>query len=193
MAAKAMLSERLLFLLEREIDDFERLADLARAADAHAVAAENSVHAANGGDGPCNDAEGADPRAAGVEGAGDAGSAVKGDAGRRSAGRAKAQSGSAASSKAKVASVTRGSASMPLGSAKERIDALGQLTRTLEKLLDLKRLEKLASEGGQADEAETRRLRAELLSRLKSLDKRRREGATLFVGVDADAVFGGDG
>ena len=64
--------------------------------------------------------------------------------------------------------------------AKERIDALGQLTRTLEKLLELKRLEGIAVQGEAAGEAETARLRAELLDRLRSLDARRRAGPTLF-------------
>ncbi|MEX6505630.1 hypothetical protein [Jiella sp. M17.18] len=63
---------------------------------------------------------------------------------------------------------------------KERTDALSQLTRTLEKLLELKRLEMLAQQGGAEDAAETERLRAELLAGLRSLDGRRRAGPTLF-------------
>lgn len=64
--------------------------------------------------------------------------------------------------------------------AKERIDLLVQMTRTLEKLLELRRLEMLAAQGGAEDEAETARLREELLSRLRSLDARRRAGPALF-------------
>ena len=182
MAAKAMLSERLLLLLEREIDDFERMAEMARAAEARGEGAAGVCGNERGQDGAVAVAMAANDRGA------DQADASKGAAACRSPGRSKA-----ASVAAKTSAGKRGLADRPLGSAKERIDALGQLTRTLEKLLDLKRLEKLASEGGQADEAETRRLRAELLARLKSLDMRRREGATLFVGVDADAVFSGDG
>lgn len=74
-------------------------------------------------------------------------------------------------------------------SAKERVESIGQAARTLEKLLELKRLERLAVEGGDADAAETARLREEFLSRLRSLDARRREGATLF---DADGAYAGD-
>ena len=74
--------------------------------------------------------------------------------------------------------------------AKERIDALGQLTRTLEKLLELKRLEGVAAQGEAAGEAETARLRAELLDRLRSLDARRRAGPTLFDPVTG--AFHGD-
>ena len=46
-------------------------------------------------------------------------------------------------------------------SAKERVESIGQAARTLEKLLELKRLERLAVEGGDADAAETARLREE--------------------------------
>ena len=192
MAAKAMLSERLLVLLEREIEDFERMADRARAAEAAGIEALGGTDAGDAG--AADEGNGAvvpavmDADAKGLRGgddvAGSAGTTKRG-AGRKPLGRVAASAAASATARKTTA--------LPLGSAKERIDALGQLTRTLEKLLDLKRLERLASEGGQADEAETRRLRAELLTRLKSLDMRRREGATLFVGVDADAVFGGDG
>lgn len=69
-------------------------------------------------------------------------------------------------------------------SGKARIDAIGQLTRTLEKLLELKQLEtvnrKQASEG---DDAETQRLRGELLRRLKALDARRQEAGRLIEGT----------
>ncbi|MCB8836107.1 hypothetical protein [Aurantimonas sp. VKM B-3413] len=64
--------------------------------------------------------------------------------------------------------------------SKERAEALGQLTRTLEKLLELKRLEMLAGQGGAEDRAETERLRAEFLLGLRNLDARRRAGPTLF-------------
>lgn len=64
--------------------------------------------------------------------------------------------------------------------AKERIDLLLHLTRVLEKLLELRRLEILAVQGGGEDEAETARLRNELLSRLRNLDAKRRGGPTLF-------------
>ena len=197
MAVKAMLSERLLLLLEREIDEFERLADLARAAEAPGADAGD----AEGGRG--DEVESAGIAAeAGAGATAVAGDRAKDAVGRRIAATRQAKSVAglrstgqvkAAASKAKTRPALRRAAGLPLGLAKERIDVLGQLTRTLEKLLDLKRLERLASESGQTDEAETRRLRAEFLARLKSLDRRRREGPTLFVGVDADAVFGGDG
>ena len=66
------------------------------------------------------------------------------------------------------------------GRSKDRAEALGQLTRTLEKLLELKRLETLAGQGGTEDRAETERLRAEFLTALRNLDARRRAGPTLF-------------
>lgn len=78
------------------------------------------------------------------------------------------------------------------GGTKERIEAIGQLTRTLEKLLELKRLERLAAGGGEAaDDAETAKLRAEMMKRLRALDARRRTGPSLFgPGDRADAAFG---
>lgn len=72
--------------------------------------------------------------------------------------------------------------------SKARIEAVGQMTRTLEKLLDLRRLEALAV-SGDSDDAEAARLREELLRRLRALDARRRAGATLF----GDAGFSGSG
>ncbi|WP_206454857.1 hypothetical protein [Aurantimonas marina] len=74
--------------------------------------------------------------------------------------------------------------------AKERIDLLVQMTRTLEKLLELRRLEVLAAQGGAEDEAETAQLREELLNRLRSLDARRRAGPALF--DTATGAFAGD-
>ncbi len=74
--------------------------------------------------------------------------------------------------------------------AKERIDLLVLMTRTLEKLLELRRLEMLAAQGGDEDEAETARLREELLNRLRSLDARRRAGPALF--DTARGAFAGD-
>lgn len=64
------------------------------------------------------------------------------------------------------------------------------MTRTLEKLLELRRLEMLAAQGGAEDEAETARLREELLNRLRSLDARRRAGPALFDA--ATGAFAGD-
>ncbi|KQT54255.1 hypothetical protein ASG43_01115 [Aureimonas sp. Leaf454] len=59
--------------------------------------------------------------------------------------------------------------------AKARIEALGQMVRTLEKLLELKQLEALASgAGAEGPDAEAERLAAELMRRLRVLDRRRR-------------------
>lgn len=64
---------------------------------------------------------------------------------------------------------------------KGRVEAISQITRTLEKLLELRRLETLTLEEANAeDEAETQRLREELLARLRAVDARRTEGAGLF-------------
>lgn len=68
--------------------------------------------------------------------------------------------------------------------AKGRIEAIGQVTRTLEKLLELHRLEALAMRGEDED-GEAVRLAAEMMRRLRSLDARR-ERPTLF---DADGAF----
>ena len=65
------------------------------------------------------------------------------------------------------------------GSFKERADALSLLTRTLEKLLELRVLEASA---GRDDETETLRLREEFMRRLRSLDARRIGGPRLFAG-----------
>ena len=145
MAAKAMLSERLLLLLEREIDDFERMAEMGRAAEAQGAVAAGVCDDDGAQDGAVDAALVVDAESAERSGA------SKGTAAPRPPGRSRA-----ATAASKASAAKRGLADRPLASAKERIDALGQLTRTLEKLLDLKRLEKLASEGGQADEAETR-------------------------------------
>ena len=63
------------------------------------------------------------------------------------------------------------------GGFKERADALILLTRTLEKLLELRSLEARA---GEDDEAETLRLREAFMRRLRSLDARRAGGPKLF-------------
>ena len=54
-------------------------------------------------------------------------------------------------------------------SGKARLDALGQMTRTLEKLIELKRLEA----GGAGDGADAPRLRREMMRRLRALEARR--------------------
>ena len=77
----------------------------------------------------------------------------------------------------------------PPGGAKGRIEAVGQMTRTLEKLLELKRLEVLEARGGEDGDGETARLRAEMLRRLQSLDARRRGGPMLF---DGEGRFAGE-
>lgn len=68
---------------------------------------------------------------------------------------------------------------------KVRIDAIGQVTRTLEKLLELRRLEALANATGEeADAAETAKARAEMMKRLRAIDERREAGAGLFTAGD---------
>ncbi|WP_185983134.1 hypothetical protein [Aureimonas mangrovi] len=69
---------------------------------------------------------------------------------------------------------------------KARVEAVSQITRTLEKLLELRRLEALGEAEGE-DEAETGRLRDELMARLRALDARREAGAGLFAPKDAEA------
>jgi hypothetical protein len=67
------------------------------------------------------------------------------------------------------------------GDAKARIEAIGHLTRSLEKLLELREIEALGrSAAAEGDDAETERLRAEMLKRLRALDARRVEGGGLF-------------
>lgn len=69
---------------------------------------------------------------------------------------------------------------------KGRVEAVSQITRTLEKLLELRRLEALSLEEASAeDEAETQRLRDELMRRLRAVDARRIEGAGLFAQENA--------
>ena len=77
----------------------------------------------------------------------------------------------------------------PPGGMKSRIEAVGQMTRTLEKLLELKRLEALEARGGEDGDGETARLRAEMLRRLQALDARRRGGPALF---DGEGRFAGE-
>ena len=64
--------------------------------------------------------------------------------------------------------------------AKARVEAVALVTRTLEKLLELKRLEALSARGDADEDAEAARLAAEMLRRLRALDARRRGGAQLF-------------
>lgn len=69
---------------------------------------------------------------------------------------------------------------------KGRVEAVSQITRTLEKLLELRRLEALILEEASAeDEAETARLREELLRRLRAVDERRAGGPGLFAKAGA--------
>ncbi|WP_148227537.1 hypothetical protein [Fulvimarina pelagi] len=64
-------------------------------------------------------------------------------------------------------------------SGKERIDTIAQITRTLEKLMELKRAEAAEAASLWEDPAETERLSRELVKRLRILDRKRREiGAT---------------
>ena len=64
----------------------------------------------------------------------------------------------------------RPKAAMRRSGGKERIETIGLLARTLEKLIELKRLEK--NRDGR-DGPETERLRDELLQRLKMMERRR--------------------
>ncbi|BDA83681.1 hypothetical protein Sa4125_12230 [Aureimonas sp. SA4125] len=64
--------------------------------------------------------------------------------------------------------------------AKGRVEAVALVTRTLEKLLELKRLEALSARGDTDEDAEAARLATEMLRRLRALDARRRGGAVLF-------------
>lgn len=59
-------------------------------------------------------------------------------------------------------------------SGKERIDMISQMTRTLEKLIDLKRVEAAENATRDGDPAETERLSKELVKRLQVLDRKRR-------------------
>lgn len=65
------------------------------------------------------------------------------------------------------------------GDAKVRVEALSQMTRTLEKLLELRNVEAAAT-GDGASEAETARLREEFLQRLRRLDAQRLQPTGIF-------------
>ena len=78
--------------------------------------------------------------------------------------------------------------------AKGRIEAIGQMTRTLEKLLELKQLETLALRGGgEAPDADAERLAAELMKRLRVLDRRRRRDAAAAGGAGTGDPTGSSG
>ena len=69
---------------------------------------------------------------------------------------------------------------------KARIEAIGHLTRSLEKLLELRQIETLGlTAQAEGDDATTERLREEMLKRLRALDARRPAGSGLFDGFDA--------
>ncbi|KQT88226.1 hypothetical protein [Aurantimonas sp. Leaf443] len=73
----------------------------------------------------------------------------------------------------------RVAASTAASRSKERIETLGQMTRSLEKLLELVGLERrTASPDGEADALE--RLREEMMARLRSLDAKRGGAQGLF-------------
>ncbi len=77
--------------------------------------------------------------------------------------------------------VPKKTASERAGEAKARVEAISQLTRTLEKLLELRQLEALSRETGRLeDTVQADALRAEMLKRLKAIDARRGGGAGLF-------------
>ena len=74
-----------------------------------------------------------------------------------------------------------GGAAMLGVDAKARIEAIGHLTRSLEKLLELREIEALGHRADEdGDDAETERLRDEMLKRLRALDARRPGGGGLF-------------
>lgn len=73
--------------------------------------------------------------------------------------------------------------------AKGRIEALGQMVRTLEKLLELKQMETLSAGGAEAPDAEAERLAAELMRRLRVLDGRRR-GVSAVPSADGPVAAG---
>ncbi|UIJ70645.1 hypothetical protein [Aurantimonas sp. HBX-1] len=156
----ALASERLLALLVREIAAFE--ADVAGAED----------------DNPKGETVGRD---GGAEFAAAAGAADAAQAGtrRRVAGAPAAAKGGPAKRGGATAAPGAGAGARRMG-PKERIEHIGQMAKVLEKLLELRRLETLAAAGGPQDDAEAARLGAELLSRLRSLDARRRHGELLF-------------
>lgn len=69
-------------------------------------------------------------------------------------------------------------------SGRVRFETIAQMTKTLEKLLDLKRLERLADVPEAADEGEARRLRSEMMRRLRALDARRVLGSGMPFGAE---------
>ncbi len=72
---------------------------------------------------------------------------------------------------------------------KARIEAIGHLTRSLEKLLELRQIETLGlTAQAEGDDAATERLREEMLKRLRALDARRPVGASLFDGLGASGA-----
>lgn len=86
------------------------------------------------------------------------------------------------------AAASKGDGEVQAG-AKARIEAITQLTRTLEKLLELKQLEALQRAGAaEADTAETERLSTEMLKRLRALEERRVGGAGLFAATEASGA-----
>lgn len=157
----ALASERLLALLVREIAAFE--ADVA--------GGEDYNHKSD----PVELVADVEPAAGGV-----AADGVPTGAKRRVAG------GPAA---VKRGAAKAGAVDAKRMGPKERIEHIGQMAKVLEKLLELRRLETLAAAGGPQDDAEAARLGAELLSRLRSLDARRRHGELLFgPAASADAA-----
>lgn len=79
------------------------------------------------------------------------------------------------------------SADAKVAGSKGRIEAIGQATRTLEKLLELQRLEALAMRGGGDEDGEAGRLAEELMKRLRALDARRGR-PTLFAAEEGDTA-----
>jgi hypothetical protein len=160
----ALASERLLALLVREIAAFE----------AAVAELEDEIPEIDGATG---NGEAADAAAAGTPGApasGETAAARK----RRSAGGAAGATRKAA--KVRFDGGSAMTAAVRRMSPKERIEHIGQMGRVLDKLLEMRRLERLAEAGGPQDDAEAARLGAELLSQLRGLDARRRRGELLF-------------
>jgi hypothetical protein len=160
----ALASERLLALLVREIAAFE----------AAVAELEDEI-----------------PDTDDAAGDGEAGGAAADDApgapasGETAAGRKRRSAGGVAGARRKAAkAISHGSSAMTAAvrrmSPKERIEHIGQMGRVLDKLLEMRRLERLAEAGGPQDDAEAARLGAELLSQLRGLDARRRRGELLF-------------
>ncbi|KAB0679956.1 hypothetical protein F6X38_10305 [Aureimonas leprariae] len=82
--------------------------------------------------------------------------------------------------RASAAAESQGEDGASPAGAKARVDAIGSLTKTLEKLIDLGRVELAAAKGGAEEESEAVRLRAELMKRLRAIDARRGSGRRLF-------------